>query len=178
GAPSGGSEACTIEGVTLSDGARKMLVRGGHNPHFFASSNAIGHLVYFNKATLFAIPFDPVAMETRGTAVPVVDDVASSALTGSGLLDGSGPGTLIYRRSHGDLSAVTTVQWVDSSGKKEPLLGGRGNYQSPRLSPDGRRMLLLIRDGANQDLWVFDPARDALTRLTFGGLNASPAWSS
>ena len=26
-------------------------------------------------------------------------------------------------------------------------------------------------------MWVYDPQRDALTRLTFGGINESPAWS-
>ena len=47
----------------------------------------------------------------------------------------------------------------------------------PRLSPDGKRIALVISEGANQDIWVFDPQRDALTRLTFGGVNLSPVWS-
>lgn len=29
----------------------------------------------------------------------------------------------------------------------------------------------------NQDVWVYDPQRDALTRLTFGGTNTYPTWS-
>jgi len=47
----------------------------------------------------------------------------------------------------------------------------------PRLSPDGKRIALDISEGANQDIWVFDPQRDALTRLTFDGINQSPVWS-
>ncbi len=47
----------------------------------------------------------------------------------------------------------------------------------PRLSPDGKRIALVISEGANQDIWVFDPQRDARTRLTFGGVNLSPVWS-
>jgi serine/threonine-protein kinase len=45
------------------------------------------------------------------------------------------------------------------------------------VSPDGKRIAVTIRDGANEDLWVYDPQRDTITRLTFGGINVLPAWS-
>ena len=66
----------TIEVLTLADRHRKIVARGGTSPRYLATSNGAGHLVYVNKATLFAIPFDPDKLETRGTAVPVLDDVA------------------------------------------------------------------------------------------------------
>ena len=62
--------------VTLADGNRKTLVPGGTSPHYLATSNGAGHLIYTNKGTLFAIPFDPERLETQGTAVPILDDVA------------------------------------------------------------------------------------------------------
>lgn len=55
--------------------------------------------------------------------------------------------------------------------------GHPGAYQNPRLSPDGTRIALVIPEGANSDVWIYDPQRDAITRLTFGGLNRRPAWS-
>ena len=66
----------TIEVLTLADRHRKIVARGGTSPRYLATSNGAGHLVYVNKATLFAIPFDLDKLETRGTAVPVLDDVA------------------------------------------------------------------------------------------------------
>ena len=45
------------------------------------------------------------------------------------------------------------------------------------VSPDGARIALVIQEGANYDVWVYDPERDALTRLTFGGVNQAPVWS-
>ena len=46
------------------------------------------------------------------------------------------------------------------------------------MSPDGKRIAIAIKDGANQDIWVYEPQRDAMTRLTFGGpLFANPVWS-
>src|SRR6185295_3846885 len=68
----GGADNCNIEVLTLADGRRKVLARGGQSPRYLPSSNDNGHLVYLNKATLFAIPFDSATLETRGTAVPVL----------------------------------------------------------------------------------------------------------
>jgi serine/threonine protein kinase len=178
----GGADNCNIEVLTLPAGHRKILVRGGQSPRYLPSSNGIGHLLYLNKATLFAVPFDPNTLETRGTAAPVVDDVAYAPTTGEGLFDVSRSGTLIYRRSRGgDAAAMATLRWGSPSdgtaGKKELLRATPGAYQDPRLSPDGRRIAVAISDGANNDLWVYDPQRDAITRLTFGGDNRYPVWS-
>ena len=53
---------------------------GGTSARYLPTSNGTGHLVYTNRGTLFAIPFDPDRLETRGTAVPILDDVAYQAL--------------------------------------------------------------------------------------------------
>jgi len=66
---------------------RKIVARGGQSPRYLATSNGVGHLVYLNKARLFAIAFDLNKLETRGTAVPVLDDVAYENLTGAGQFD-------------------------------------------------------------------------------------------
>jgi serine/threonine-protein kinase len=135
-------------------------------------------LVYVNKATLFAIPFDLDKLETRGTAVPVLDDVAYQASNGGGQFDVSRTGTLVYRRASGGASALMTVQWVAPTGKKEPLRAKPGVYQDPRLSSDGKRVALRVLEGGSLDVWVYDPQRDAMTRVTFGGTEyRSPTWS-
>jgi len=47
------------------------------------------------------------------------------------------------------------------------------------LSPDGKRLaVVLVVEGSGQDIWIYDPQRDAMTRLTFGGGSYSdPIWS-
>jgi predicted Ser/Thr protein kinase len=167
-------EHASIEVISLADRRRKVLVRGGTAPRYLPT----GHLVYSNKGTLFAVPFDPVRLETHGTAVPVLDNVAYSRL-GEAHYDSSATGTLVYRKGGGSAtSTMRTIQWVDAAGRKEPLQRKPGEYQNPRLSPDGKRLVVIVRDGANQDLWVYDLQRDALTRLTFGGtFPISVAWS-
>jgi len=66
----------------LADHHRKIVSRGGTS-HYLATSNGAGYLVYLNKATLFAVQFDPVKLETRGNAVLVLDDVASNRVLGT-----------------------------------------------------------------------------------------------
>ena len=173
----------TIEVLTLADRHRKILVRGGASPQYLATSNGAGYLVYVNKATMFAIPFDPAKLETRGTAVPILDDVAYQAGVGAGQFDfsraPSGHGTLVYRRAGGSASEqMTRLQWVDPTGKKEPLPAKPGVYDNPGLSPDGKRIALQVLERGRGDVWVYDPQRDAMTRLTFGGaVYDSPVWS-
>jgi Tol biopolymer transport system component len=167
----------TIEVLTLADRHRKIVARGGNSPHFVARSDSTGHLVYVNKATLFAIPFDLDKLETHGTAVPVLDDVAYTSSNGAGQFDFSRTGTLVYRRTTGGRSAII-VQWIDPSGKKEALGIKPGIYMDLSLSPDGKRVALTLNEGGSRDLWVYDQQRDAMTRLTFGGAAYDyPVWS-
>jgi len=167
-----------IEVLTLSDRHRKIVVRGGTSPRYLATSSGVGHLVYVNKTTLFAIPFDPDKLETRGTAVPVLDDVAYMRNTAVGQLDFSRTGTLVYRRPAGATAALYTLQWVDLTGKKEPLRANPGAYGLATLSPDGKRVALSVIEGGSEDIWVYDLQRDAMTRLTFGGeFYRYPCWS-
>jgi serine/threonine protein kinase/Tol biopolymer transport system component len=173
---SGDADRFNIEVLTLVDHHRKIVARGGTTARYLATSNGAGHLVYTNKTTLFAIPFDLDKLETRGTAVPVLDDVAYNTRIGAGGLDFSRTGTLVYRRTSASMAAMTTVQWVDATGNKEPLRAKPGIYESPSLSPDGKRLALVLTDEGRPDVWVFDQQRE--TRLTFGGAaHYAPIWS-
>jgi Tol biopolymer transport system component len=50
-------------------------------------------------------------------------------------------------------------------------------YAEPRLSPDGTRVALTIRDQEN-DVWIWDFARRTPTRLTFDpGVDERPVWT-
>jgi serine/threonine-protein kinase len=93
-------------------------------------------------------------------------------------MDFAQTGTLVYRKSSGRGPGMLTIQWVDGAGKKEPLLAKPGAYLSFGVSPDGKRLAFVVTEGGNQDVWAYDPQRDATTRLTFGGLYAgAPIWS-
>jgi Tol biopolymer transport system component len=167
-------DQANIEVISLADRQRKVLVRGGTSPRYLPT----GHLVYSHNGTLFAIAFDPVRLETHGTAVPLVDDLASDKAIGAGVYDISATGTLVYRKGGGAASTISTIQWMDGTGRKEPLRSKPADYQFPRLSPDGKRLVMVVREAGTDDLWVYDLQRDATTRLTHGGtFPDNPTWS-
>jgi serine/threonine protein kinase/Tol biopolymer transport system component len=162
----GAFDGASIEVMSLADHRRKMLLQGGTYGRYLPS----GQLVYVNRGTLFAVLFDPDKLEVHGTPVPVLDAVGYSAANGSAQFDFSRSGTLVYRNTGGQGGGRVTVQWLDGTGKTQPLLAKPGNYSRPRLSPDGKRLGLEVADGSGQDLWSYDWQRDTMTRLTFGGV--------
>jgi Tol biopolymer transport system component/tRNA A-37 threonylcarbamoyl transferase component Bud32 len=161
-------DAANIEVMSLADHLNKTLVRGGTFGRYLPS----GHLVYVNRGTLFAVPFDVDRLEVHGTPVPVLDQVAYNTLFGSAQLDFSQTGTLIYH-SGGAGGGLSIVAWLDGAGKTQPLLAKPGTYGRPSLSPDGQRLAL----ESNADIWVYDWQRDTMTRLTFTGNANGPVWS-
>ena len=89
---------------------------------YLAASAHDGYLVYNNQSTLFAVPFDLDMLETRGPAVPVLNDLAYNAQFGPGQFTFSVNGTLVYRKVAIGGGPQTTIQWVDTVGKRQPLL--------------------------------------------------------
>jgi len=171
-----------IEVLTLANGHRKIVVRGGAAARYVGAPGRPGHLIYVNKAVLFAVPFDLDKLETRGTPVPVLDDVALAPMTEMGQFDCSpgadGHGVLVYRRAGANSGDLWTLEWIDAAGKTEPLPVKPGAFHVLRLSPDGERVALMTSEGGHTDIWAYDIRRDAMTRLTFGdGFYESPVWS-
>jgi serine/threonine-protein kinase len=68
--------------------------------------------------------------------------------------------------------------WVDRAGRVEELPTEPRAYQYPRVSPDGERVALDLRDQQN-DVWMWDLGRGTLTRLTIGRRSGGPAiWTA
>jgi serine/threonine-protein kinase len=170
-APTGLEEA-NIEVMSLADHRRKTLYRGGSFGRYVPS----GHLIFVRSGAVFAVPFDLDSLEVRGTPVEVLDQVNYVGTYGFAALDfsgtPSGPGMAVLQSGAGE-AGTPTVQWLDSSGKLQPLVAKRGFYSFPRVAPDGERVALVI----NSDLYVYDPPRETMTRLTFSAAVTSPLWT-
>ena len=78
-----------VDVLSLKTGQRKTVQRGGYFGRYLLS----GHLVYLRGSTLFAVPFDPDKLETNGTPVPVMEDIAANLDFGGGQIDFSRNGT-------------------------------------------------------------------------------------
>jgi eukaryotic-like serine/threonine-protein kinase len=69
--------------------------------------------------------------------------------------------------------------WVDRKGTEQQHLPlAPRSYGQPRLSPDGQRVVLTIEEGMSSDVCVYDLLRGTLSRLTVGGQDLFPVWTS
>ena len=150
------------------DGTRKAVVANAICGRFDAS----GRLVYFdtNSSAVLAAPFDPLKLELTGAAVPLTDAVRLQNLFALGR-----EGTLLYV-PEASAGSNTEVVWLDRKGKAMPAFETRGDWMQPRVSPDGKRVLLR-KVGTSCELWVFDTERSALSRIVQDGDTHDAVWS-
>jgi serine/threonine-protein kinase len=153
----------SIDILSLGNGQKKVLVRGGYFGRYVPASRGMGHLLYIDEGTMFAVLFDAERLEVRGTPAPILEDVASGSGDGSSTFDFSMTGTLTYL--NGKTENPSTISWLDSAGKTVPLLPvSRTLYSGLRFSPDGKR-LAYTAGGAN--VWIYDLERSTPLQLTF-----------
>lgn len=154
---------------SLDSGERRVLIDGGTDARYLPT----GHLVYALSGNLLAVPFDVDRLEIQGGPVPLVERVSSAFVTGGVNFDVSRDGMLVYLQ---DRALVRTLVWVDRDGREEPVAAEPRIYNAARISPDGTQAILEV-GGEERDLWVWDFARETLTRLTFAaGADVSPVW--
>ena len=149
----------------LDAGNRRVVLERGTDARYVPT----GHLVYALDGTVLAVPFDVTMLAVTGAAIPVVEDVAQGDLPAHFAI--SSQGALVYVPSDavgGPQQLQRTLVWVDRQGREDPIKGVPPRvYFYPRLSPDGTRVALDVRD-QERDIWIWDLARETLTRLTFG----------
>ena len=137
-----------------------------------------GHLIFTRGDELFALPFDLARLTVSGAPTLLLDGVrADGAQVTVPQAAFSRDGTLIYAPGGAGNDDVTRPVWVDRHGKVEPLGLPPRAYRSFRLSPDARRLAIVIAN-PNNDIWVYDLDRRGLTRLTSGGNNVQPSWTA
>ena len=114
--------------------------------------------------TLHAVMFDPDRLAVSGNPVPVVQQVVTKS-TGAADFGVSRDGTLVYVRGTVQAPAMT-LAWRDRQGHEETIPAPPRAYSHVRVSPDGQRLALDLRDQDN-DIWIWDVAKQTLSRFTF-----------
>src|SRR5262249_35023590 len=120
-----------------------------------------GHLLFARDGGMLATSFDPVTLKAGASAVNVIAKGALSTTMAGGLG--------IRLAATGDLLALPNdyqskrVDAVSRDGASRGLAFPPDRYLNPRVSPDGRRVLVEVR-GLRLD--VLDLERQTLMRLT------------
>lgn len=154
----------------LTTRRRQTLIKGGTHPHYLPT----GHLMYARGGTMMAVAFDAAALAITGTPVGVLDSVQES-FDGAAQISVSHSGTVVYVPGASQ-GTSRRLMGVDRSGRVAPLAAPPRAYASPRVSPEGRQVIVTI-SGATEDIWLHDVAAGTLTQLTFEADNSSPIWT-
>jgi len=160
-----------IEAVFPATGERKVLVEGSSMAHYATS----GHLVFARGGSLYAIRFDPKSLTASGSPVLVAQDVATNVGTGAARFAIAGDGSALWIPGSAEVSYRTV--WIDRAGAESSVPLPPAPYNELALSPDGTRVAIVGGEGGVADLWVYDFARDSLSRLSVGQFIQRPVWS-
>ena len=144
-------------------------------PAYAASTDGrLGHLLVVRDGVLLAYPFDERRLVVTGDPAPIAEGVGTGE-NGNvyiALVSASANGVLAYRNT---AAVIGTPTWVDRNGRvlgnlvNEPLAAP----EYPRLSPDGRRIALVV----GGDLWVYRTDGRPAIKLTSSGRVAQPLWT-
>jgi Tol biopolymer transport system component/predicted Ser/Thr protein kinase len=155
--------------VPLAGGTHKLLGIEGSGAIFVPP----GHLLYARGRTMFAVPFDPRSNEVRENPNQVLDDVgvfSGAANVWVPLAAVDRAGSIAYLNRGGTLS---TLRWIAPTSV--PVSVPEGDYRTPKLSPDGRRVVVAA-NAAPSEIWVIDLDRGTRLLLATGG-GTAPIWS-
>jgi len=138
-----------------------------------------GHLAQLNDGKLVVTPFDPTTLRFTGPPVTLFEDVNSFSF--------SNEGTLVYSESPAYNVRTSTLVWTNRDGSVNPLPLPPAVYDHPRLSADGRKIVIHRADAravdgagapASGGLWLYDITRETLSKLTYDAATDWPIWSA
>jgi Tol biopolymer transport system component len=132
-----------------------------------------GWLVLVRNDTLVAQAFDTAKLQVSGEPIPIISG-KHNAPGNNRRFSISDNGVLVWQ---GLWEREYHLTWFDREGKQTGVVGTQANVsigQDPRLSPDGKR--LLVKRGVPQTLWVTDLEKGTDLRLT-SNFGQVPVWS-
>ncbi len=149
--------------ATLKTGEVKTLPIRSEHARYIPG----GYLAFERQEGLFVVPFDLQRLEVTGSPFPILQEQGFAF---------SETGSLAYVPRGATLG---NLAWVDRKGVVEPLGTPTRDYAGRvQLSPDGKRVVVVIVAEGSYDVWTYDILHEALTRLTLGdGDSVAPSWS-
>ena len=152
---------------------RKEILRLPGEYLVFPQYSSTGHIVFGRTGKsegIWALPFDPVQLETTGEPFLVAGGAFWPSV--------SREGTLTFLRriwsEPRQLVIVTRTGAVENAiGEPQPGLS------VPVIAPDGRRVAVSVGVPARRDVWIYDLQRTGRRRLTFLESEVIPsAWTA
>jgi len=150
----------------------RMIVPAASNSAF-----ASGHLLYARDATLLARRLDK-HFEAAGEPLPIGQRVGLTTWASFTNFTVSDNGLLLYAPL---FATASQLLWLDRAGRPLGSVGEPAIFLSPRLSPDGRRVVADVFDPARNasEIWLYNADGSGATKFVFGtGNHSNPVWSA
>src|SRR5262249_22390117 len=157
--------------VSLKSGEHTTLIEPGADARYLET----GHIVYAEGGALVGVRFDPQRGRLIGDSIPIVEGVRRGT-TPAAQFSVSNSGTLVYLP---ESASGQGLALFDREGHSELLRVRSASYSVPRVSPDGKRIAVVIADGKADNIWINDVSGTTSARqLTLEGNNRFPVWSA
>jgi serine/threonine-protein kinase len=166
-------EDAEIDAVNVETGVRTNVMTGASS----AACGPAGYLIYSHTGDLFAAPFELSGPRIMGPGVPVLTKVAGDQTTGAVNYAISANGFLAFVSGRMGGSENRELVMADMNGVTTPLPFPPQDYMEPRISPDGKKLAVVVGSVKDLDIWICDLQLGTMNRFTFGGQNRSPVWS-
>jgi eukaryotic-like serine/threonine-protein kinase len=135
-----------------------------------------GTLVYLQyDGAVMAVALDPGGKKVTGQPVPVLDPVP--------VLAGNNGNSDVFISQGGALvsaagNRVARLVWQFPDGRTQPIGPETHDFVRPRVSPDGKRIAVLVAEGTRADVWIHDLTTGTLSRLTNVETVTSAEWAA
>lgn len=157
---------------SLDETRHRIIFEGGTSPRYAST----GHVLFARAGWLFAVPFDSARRAIAGPPKVLLQGVNTISLSGAAQYALSTNGTLVYL-SGGVEDVRRSLVWVDRKGGEQTLSVAERGFETPRIAPNGQRIVVTIREG-DADIWVVEAERRVATRITSGeGEDHSAVWT-
>ncbi len=158
-------------GDTQSDETTELLAAGTQAIY------SQGHLFWVREGFLMARPFSPDELAFTGEPFAIGQEVIVDSASWRGAFSVSDAGPIAFQTG---LAQEHRLTWFDREGNADGTIGEAEKYDFISLSPDDRFLAVTMQtaDSSQNDIWVFDIARNIGSRLTFSDANdLAPVWS-
>jgi eukaryotic-like serine/threonine-protein kinase len=164
-----------LAAATLATRSVKRFDVLGGNPHYvrqgYVALTVIDSTV-LGAGNVVAVPFDVGRLKALGASVLIAQGVGVGTGSRTGKMGMSRDGSMAYITG----KVGRTLVLVGRNGSMRDLGSASLPIREPRLSPDGRRIALLISERSD-DIWIFNLALHTMTRLTVDRSAQHPVWT-
>ncbi len=153
----GGADG-TIEVHAIRDATRVRVTSGSRATYDVATRR----LLFLHAGRFVAAPFDVSTFALTGPAVHVTEPAVTA--NGTPLVAVSPSGTVVAVPAEHAPRVARSLWWIDRRGEARAMNVPPGDYDQPRVSPDGGSVAVLARAGA-VDALIVNAVSSAVRRV-------------